>query len=162
MFAFRATYNYSEKIGAAFRIYSLLLSILFQSSSESFPKAIQIPFPIEHFLIIKGCRRFPRENWTSFNLRKQASFFFAPAPSGVSREPGAKKDGCIRRLNIFWFGKWTTFNSFSVRLLQTRKQTCTQWYLLKPYLTAAHSAKIRLPVLACSKLAAVSHHKCHK
>ena len=34
------------------------------------------------------------------SLRKQPSFF-APGPSGVSRKglgPGAKKDGCFRRL----------------------------------------------------------------
>ena len=49
-----------------------------------------------------GCllsRVFP--NLKGGSLRKQPSFF-APGPSGVSREttlgPGAKKDGCFRRL----------------------------------------------------------------
>ena len=61
----------------------------------------------------RKCHRSVREKGTvtkakslsvgslEISLRKQASFF-APGPSGVSREtpfgPGAKKDGCFRRL----------------------------------------------------------------
>ena len=64
-----------------------------------------------------------------FGLRKQPSFF-APCPSGFSREtppplgPRAKKDGCFRRLRSF--GKWA-FDSFCFFLRASKKCWENSW-----------------------------------
>ena len=76
---------------------------LFLVSSKLFYLYLHL-FYLFHFRDSSKCYIY----WIIISLRKQPSFF-APGPSGVSREMplgrGAKKDGCFRRLDYYPFDK---------------------------------------------------------